>query len=257
MLSYNQLEYLPQAINSVLSQKDVELELIVLDPGSTDGSRAFLQSIALADKRVRLIFEKDLGPADGLRKGLALAKNEIIGCLNSDDFYLENVLQKVNTRFREMQDATVIYSHGYILKDGVMRFQACDKFSRTRFITGCSLVFHQGTFYRNVHLKESHTSFNPENKTCWDAEILLDIALKGRQIGRVHDAWGVFRLHPASISGSGRSENVYLRERDALVERAMGRPLASWEAPVFRLVGLVFAIYRRGLNHLLKGRYPL
>jgi len=255
MLSYNQLQFLPQAINSVLLQEGVELELLVIDPGSTDGSRDFLWEIARTDDRIRLIFEKDLGPADGLRKGLSLAKNEIVGCLNSDDYYLENALARVLSQFAINQKASVIHAHGYVLEGTKKRLQASDKFTRWRFIAGCDLVLHQSTFYRMSHLRESAVSFNPENQSCWDAEILLDVKLKGGQILRVNDIWGVFRIHSTSITGSGRLRDVYLKEREELIRRAMGRPLAKWESLAFRAIGLTFAVYRRGFNLFLERKY--
>ncbi|MDR3717141.1 MAG: glycosyltransferase, partial [Puia sp.] len=59
-LSFNQVDYLKEAIESVLGQAYPELEYIVVDPGSTDGSRELIQSYS--NRISRIIFEKDRGP---------------------------------------------------------------------------------------------------------------------------------------------------------------------------------------------------
>lgn len=64
MISFNQVEFLTRAMYSVLNQESVDLQLVVVDPGSTDGSREFAQRVADKDDRVILIFESDSGPAE-------------------------------------------------------------------------------------------------------------------------------------------------------------------------------------------------
>ena len=76
-LSFNQRPYLEQCLASVLSQDFGDLEYIIVDPGSTDGSRELLEEYS---KRIaRLILEEDKGPADGLNKAFSHATGEILG----------------------------------------------------------------------------------------------------------------------------------------------------------------------------------
>ena len=125
MLSFNQVEFLNRAIHSVLNQELVELQLIIVDPGSTDGSRELAQRIASEDDRVILIFEPDSGPADGLNKGFARAKNEFVGYLNSDDVYLPSTLSLVEINFKSNAGADVIYGHGIILDERKLTPNIC------------------------------------------------------------------------------------------------------------------------------------
>lgn len=77
MLSFNQSEYLGAAMRSVLEQDSVDLELIVIDPGSTDGSREFAERLAGVDSRITLLFEPDDGPAHGLNKGFKKLRTKL------------------------------------------------------------------------------------------------------------------------------------------------------------------------------------
>ena len=81
-LSFNQRAYLQEAMDSVLSQDYPNLEYIVVDPGSSDGSRETDQQL-WPDRSH--IFEPDRGAADGLNKGFARATGDVFGFLNADD----------------------------------------------------------------------------------------------------------------------------------------------------------------------------
>jgi glycosyltransferase involved in cell wall biosynthesis len=96
MPCFQQAPFLAEAVLSVLDQKGVEVELLVMDPGSTDGSRALLER--LRDEygpRLRLLFEPDNGQSDAVNRGMALAQGRVLGWLNSDDRLCPNVLAQV------------------------------------------------------------------------------------------------------------------------------------------------------------------
>ena len=87
MPSFQQAAYLEEAVRSVLDQRDVTVELIVMDPGSTDGSREILQSLQkeYGAHLMVLHFAPDSGQADAINKGMAVARGNVLGWLNSDD----------------------------------------------------------------------------------------------------------------------------------------------------------------------------
>jgi glycosyltransferase involved in cell wall biosynthesis len=101
------MPWLPAAIGSVIDQRqDVDVELIVLDGGSTDGSREWLS------QQVRtvatLVFEPDSGQTDALMRGLRMASGEYLGWLNSDDLIEPGALRSVADALDAAPDASAV-----------------------------------------------------------------------------------------------------------------------------------------------------
>jgi glycosyltransferase involved in cell wall biosynthesis len=96
MPCFQQAAFLEEAVRSVLDQESSGVELLVMDPGSTDGSRELLLSLHKDyGERLRLIFESDRGQSDAVNRGLAQARGRILGWLNSDDRLRPGALAKV------------------------------------------------------------------------------------------------------------------------------------------------------------------
>ena len=97
-ISYNSAQTIKDTIDSVLSQTGVELEYIIVDGGSKDTTCSIITSYG--SQISHFISEPDKGIYDGMNKGVALATGDVIGVLNSDDFYANSrVLEKVMRAF--------------------------------------------------------------------------------------------------------------------------------------------------------------
>lgn len=258
MLSFNQFEYLPLAMASVLREQAVPVQLIVIDPGSTDGSREYVLAAAQSDPRIDPLFEADDGPADGLRKGLALASMPIIGCLNSDDEYLTGALVGVSKQFALHASVAVIFGDGFIRRGTADRFFRSDDFRWFWARRGLFTVLHQATFYSKAALDSLNVNFNPNNRTCWDAEILADVALAGGRLLHLPECWAVFRIHDSSITGSGRTQTLYEQEHadvlakyrtDGFRQMPILEPLLVVGARVLRKVRQGYLAARREVLH--------
>jgi len=222
MLSFNQIEFLNRAIESVLSQESVEVQLIIVDPGSSDGSRELARRKAIEDDRVILIFEPDGGPADGLNKGFARAENEFIGYLNSDDVYLPSTLSLVEFNFKSNPKADIIYGHGLILDERRQRkckFAFSDKITKERIRTKTARIMQQSTFFRKETLDYSGVCFNTKNTTCWDFEFIVDSFIAGLNLIRVQEIFGVLRIHINSITGSNLNFQKYKTDKNLILNK--------------------------------------
>ncbi len=96
--SYNQAQFIRMTIDSVLSQNYPNLEYIVMDGGSTDGTVEILRSYG---KRIKWVSKKDKGQSDAINRGLKMATGEIVSYLNSDDLYQKECLLEVSNFFQK------------------------------------------------------------------------------------------------------------------------------------------------------------
>ena len=112
----NNKEYIEKNILSLINQNYKNYEHIIIDGGSTDGSKEIIQKYSA--KIAHFVSEKDKGIYDAMNKGIDLASGDIIGILNSDDYFYENALQIVKTYFETVPKIDFLFGsvHKHIIK---------------------------------------------------------------------------------------------------------------------------------------------
>lgn len=214
-VSFNQAQYLRQAIDSVLSQKTDDVEYIVVDPGSTDGSREILASYGRAIDH--LILEPDTGPADGLNKGFARATGRYGYFLNSDDFLLPGSIARIISYWKTYKSHDVLLCSAWMV-NGVgepLRQLRSTKVTVTGLLTGSSVMVQQGMSFSMETFRQSG-GFDSKNNSCWDLELLFDFARAGAAIIHLPDRIGAFRIYDESISGGVGGDKHFVRYKQDL-----------------------------------------
>ena len=104
---YNSSHYIRSAIESVLAQTHENIEYILIDGGSIDGTMEIINEYV--GRVTHIVSEPDKGIYDAINKGIALATGEVIGILNSDDFYsYPEVLSDVANKFEQNPDVEMV-----------------------------------------------------------------------------------------------------------------------------------------------------
>lgn len=212
-ISYNQAQYLERALLSVIEQGHSELEFIVVDPGSEDGSREIIERHA--SRIDKIIFEPDDGPADGLNKGFRAAGGEVLGFLNSDDFLLPGAVGTIADAFSRYPEVDVISGHAVVVNenDQILRKAYSDVFSLQRFVYGVCILLQPSTYFR-TRTYAGAGGFNSRNRLSWDAELFYNMALNRARFMRINSCLSALRVHSGSITstkvvgGSARAERV-------------------------------------------------
>ena len=112
--SYNMARYLPQTLESVLSQDYPNIEYIVMDGGSTDGTLEILESYK---DRLRYLSAPDRGAADAVNRGFAISHGTIVAWLNADDTYLPGAVTAAVCRLVTEPDTAAAYGQAYWVDD--------------------------------------------------------------------------------------------------------------------------------------------
>jgi glycosyltransferase involved in cell wall biosynthesis len=128
LCSYNQADYLRESIESALAQTFKDIEVLVIDNGSTDGSHAILCEYS-RDPRVRLVLhDENIAVSKRMNQAVALARGEFIAWLYSDDFYLPDRIERQIKRFDELSpEYGVVYGmvRGLNQKSGATWMYRC------------------------------------------------------------------------------------------------------------------------------------
>ncbi|WP_324983109.1 glycosyltransferase family 2 protein [Hyalangium sp.] len=148
MPSYNHAPFVERAVGSVLEQSLGDLELIIVDDGSTDDSRRILKS--LEDPRISLIFQDNEGPSSALNTGLARARGQYIAFMSSDDVSLPHRLQ-TQLEFMRAEQLDLVFTLPQLIDERGRRLDDGDfpAFFGKTFSSSAELfrlLFYQGNF---------------------------------------------------------------------------------------------------------------
>ncbi len=170
---YNNKDFVKDCIESVLSQNHPNIEHIVIDGGSTDGTQ--MQIEQFNDKLAYYISEKDNGMYNGLNKGINQATGEIVGILHSDDlFYESNTVKKIVDIFCS-SNADLVYANGiYTDKDnvGVIKRIYNSKPFKKKYLKFGWIPLHT-TIYVKKDVFKKYGLYNENYKIASDYEISL------------------------------------------------------------------------------------
>jgi glycosyltransferase involved in cell wall biosynthesis len=221
-VSFNQRPFLAAAIESVLNQQYANLEYIVVDPGSTDGSRDVIRRYASRIDHV--VFEKDHGAAEGLNNGFRHATGELFGFVNADDVLFPGALRTVASAARS-SDADVLSGHCMMMDahGRATRTSHSDRFSLKAIANGGCVLMQPSTFFR-ASLFWDVGGFNAENRSNWDAELWIDMALHGAKFAVIPATLSGYRLYPGTITASPDARKRYREHQLQWFSRIMGRP---------------------------------
>jgi len=111
--SLNRAEFIEEAIKSVLNQGYPHIEHLIMDGGSTDSTIDVLAQYS----HLRVVIEPDEGLYDAMNKGIMLANGEILGFLNTDDFYEPNVFQSVIKQFQMDLETSAVVGNARVFID--------------------------------------------------------------------------------------------------------------------------------------------
>lgn len=191
--SFNQAPFLEATIRSVLEQDHPELEYIIVDGGSTDGSVDIIRRYA--DRLAWWVSEKDAGQTDAINKGFARARGEVIAWLNSDDTYQPGAVREAATYLAEHPEVGLVYGDAnFIDQNGrvIGRFPSAQTDYR-RLRQGYVHVAQQSAFFRR-DLWQKVGPLDPKFYFAMDYDLWVRLA-RVSKIVYLPRLWANFRLH--------------------------------------------------------------
>jgi glycosyltransferase involved in cell wall biosynthesis len=216
MSVYNGQRFLEAAVRSILAQTMTDLELIVVDDGSTDRSLAILQSIAAEDERVKIISRPNTGIAQALNEGLAIARGEFIAKMDADDVSIPDRFEK-QVAFLRAHPEVVVVAGAWEMIDECDRLLTRlngpenDAEIQAMALTGHSPITHSCAMMRTDVLK-SVGGYDTRFRYALDLDLWLRLGEIGK-LANLRDVMVKFRLHAGSISETKRTEQRQMAKR--------------------------------------------
>lgn len=226
--SFNQATFLERTIQSVISQNYPNLEYIIFDGGSTDGSIEIIKKYE--DQISFWNSERDCGPADAINKGLRMATGEIIGWLNSDDVYTSNSLFRAAEKF--IEGADVVYGHALYVDRDDIPIAMDHGYQKTKIYLGYQQTFEQTIkYWETVYMIPQPTVFwrsdimdkygglNEKYKYIFDYEYFLRLTQNGVYFTLIDEVQALYRIHNESKTSSFNAfyEELYSHSRENLI----------------------------------------
>ena len=238
---FNRVEYLEQTILSVIDQGYPNLEYIVIDGGSTDGTLEIIKKYE--DRIFYWTSEPDNGMYDAINKGFKKASGQIMAWINSDDLYHQRSLFSVAGIFNDLPDVDWIfgmpafYNHNHVC----VKITKSRGWSKERFFIGDYKWIQQENVFWRRSLWEKSGGLGAEYKYAGDLD-LWSRFFHHSVLHNVETSFAGFRLHGNQLSITG--EKTYLREAELVYKAVISRYFKKGELAVARSLYNRISAYR-------------
>ncbi len=224
----NAVDTIEQTINSVLNQDYADIEYIIIDGESTDGTLDIIKKYQ--NKISYWISESDEGIYDAMNKGIAIATGDVFSFLNADDWYEEGIIKKINQYFEDSDVSIVGGAVNYIV-DGRYSTVIYSKYdlNKTYIYSACQ---HQAIFTKK-EVFEAIGKFNVNYKLLADYEWMLRVWKNRTRFLAIDDICANFRnsglssyyTYDATLESMNAAYNILGNEYKEEIEDFYGKKL--------------------------------
>jgi glycosyltransferase involved in cell wall biosynthesis len=231
--SFNQVSFVEETIRSILLQNYPNLEYIVMDGGSTDGS---IEIIKTYEKHLAYwTSEKDGGAADAIRKGFERATGSILAYLNSDDIYLPGAIHCLVNHLGKT-NADVVYGNTFWIDEqsNVLAERRQTPFSRLAYMYGGADLMQPATFWTS-RIYRMVGGMDASFCCAFDTDLFARFASKGAKFSHIRRLVAGSRIQPHQkthvLFETSKTETAKIRSRHASV------PVRSFRGMLLRNIG--------------------
>jgi glycosyltransferase involved in cell wall biosynthesis len=210
--AFNAARTIGSALRSVLAQTEQEFEVVVVDDGSTDDTAEIARSFT-SDPRIRVITQRNQGPAAARNAGLAAARGDYVAMLDADDLWLPEYLHVMGGALDAAPEAAFAYTDAWVLDDETKRVRRRSAMSyqrppttvpdtRTFFL----LLVDRNFVYTSVTARrlvlEAMGGYDESLVGVEDWDLWLRIARGGGRPVRVPEILAIYRRTPGSLTAN-------------------------------------------------------
>jgi len=240
--TYDRVEMLRTALDSVAAQTFQDFEIVVVDDGSTDGTR---EAMATRPERIRYLWQPNQGVAEARNHGLRTIHSEFVAFLDSDDLWQPTFLERAVGTLRDEPGLALVYTR-FTSMDAIGR--VLSRHNKQPFAGDvtprlfASTFIHTSAVVARSHVIRDAGGFDGRLSHNEDYDLWLRLSLRHR-FGLIPEPLCLRRCHPESLAHNGCTPDVLLRKANLLYrfyEQGGGKPKISAEVAHHRLAKVYY-----------------
>ncbi|HEY5530934.1 MAG TPA: glycosyltransferase family 2 protein [Candidatus Anoxymicrobiaceae bacterium] len=237
----NSEKYLEGTIESVFGQSYTDIEYIIVDGGSTDGTLDIIRKYE--DHLSYWVSEPDEGIYDAMNKGISLATGDLVGIINSDDYYLPDAVQEVVSASREDPEAQVFFGSMHIMDEdnGLQGIWEVSWWDTKKLSINHPACFVRRPVYDNYLYRTKY-------RLSADCDLMLRLELEGIRFHCLDRPLACFR------TGGASSASYYRLRADHYRIKQEHGILSVWRY-IYKRLALIFKVPRHWLRETIARRY--
>ncbi len=208
---YNGIEYLEDCVRSVQAQTLWEIEILLVDDGSADGSGEAADRLAREDARIRVIHQENQGLSGARNSGIDASRGDYIGFVDADDLVDPQMYEKLYDAARSLSCEVVTCTYNSFRETGLIAVTKPNFPMRTRLspqdvrqqmphlVCDGSLMFVWRRLYAASLLRGQNIRFDRALRICEDATFVMECLLRADGVGAIEDCLYHYRYVPTSL----------------------------------------------------------
>lgn len=221
--SYNSEHFIESCIKNIIAQNCKEMEHIIIDGGSKDGTVDLIKQYANQYSHIRWISESDQGQSDALNKGITLAKGKIIGILNVDDFYEPDILNRIVEIFKTLPQPTFLVGNCNILgNDGHLKYINKPKnIALFKLLLGpdaYEFPYNPSAYFYHASLHQKIGFYDVADHYTMDLDFILRV-VQSSTVKYVDQVWGNFCEIEGSKTFEDKSRGLATKRRKETLKK--------------------------------------
>lgn len=243
---YNGERFIESCLRSVVEQQCEGVEHIIMDGGSTDRTMQIVKEYAERHPHIRWVSEKDKGQSDAMNKGLRLARGNLIGYLNADDFYEPGALKAVLEIFKSLPEPSILIGNCNVIDDtGKLLWlnRPDTKYYQLLQVWRFKMPNNPSSYFYHRRLHEIIGEFDVDDHYVMDYDFLLK-AFRASKVVYVDQTFGNYRMYADNKTAQVFASNAGYEMLSRAAEKHVANESALYKLHVRLGVGLL----REGLK---------